>query len=59
MMFSVETNTDIDNDKIHKTCRSCKNMSTITNPLFSKGMKNTFKVIKVKMIFKTNVSQPN
>lgn len=38
MMFSVETNLDTDIDKFSKVS-DLENMSTITNSLFSKGVK--------------------
>ena len=49
--------TDIDN---YTVVSDLVKASTITTSLFSKGVENVSKVIKlrVKMFFKTNVSQP-
>ena len=56
-MFSVETNIDTD---IDKSVRSCKDMSTIKTSLFSKGLKNIFKVIQMCVNdYQSSVSQPN
>ena len=50
MMFSVETNIDTDNRYVmNKRVRSNKNMVTTITSLFSKGVKNMLKVIRLRV----------
>ena len=50
MMFSVETNIDTDTRYVmNKRVRSNKNMVTTITSLFSKGVKNMLKVIRLRV----------
>lgn len=50
MMFSVETNIDTDTRYImNKRVRSNKNMVTTITSLFSKGVKNMLRVIRLRV----------
>ena len=50
MMFSVETNIDTDTRYVmNKRSRSNKNMVTTLTSLFSKGVKNMLKVIRLRV----------
>ena len=50
MMFSVETNIDTDTRYVmNKRVRSNKNMVTTITSLFSKGVKNMLRVIRVRV----------
>ena len=50
MMFSVETNIDTDTRYVmNERVRSNKNMVTTITSLFSKGVKNMLKVIRLRV----------
>ena len=50
MMFSVETNIDTDTRYVmNRRVRSNKNMVTTITSLFSKGVKNMLKVIRLRV----------
>ena len=50
MMFSEETNIDTDTQYImNKRVRSNKNMVTTITSLFSKGVKNMLRVIRLRV----------
>ena len=50
MMFSVDTNIDTDTRYImNKRVRSNKNMVTTITSLFSKGVKNMLRVIRLRV----------
>ena len=50
MMFSVETNIDTDTRYImNKRVRSNKNIVTTITSLFSKGVKNMLRVIRLRV----------
>ena len=50
MMFSVETNIDTDTRYVmNKKVRSNKNMVTTITSLFSKGVKNMLRVIRLRV----------
>lgn len=50
MMFSVETNIDTDTRYVmNKRVRSNKNMVTTITSLFSKGVKNMLRVIRLRV----------
>ena len=62
MMFSVETNIDTDTRYVmNERVRSNKNiMVTTITSLFSKGVKNMLKVIRLRVNgFETNILRPN